>query len=221
MYPAKRNDLERFCNRGGYVDMLRVEKREMSCSNSWDVQSIEKKKRKNLFCSREWIRSSILVAARKCFSRERERESLKTWARGKGCVGVVLERVYAKVLDTWTIDDKKRSWHGLAKRFVLFFLSFFFFFFPPPLPPRELFPLETIEQCFGPLRAGETVEEEAVACGRGSRRRETGGGEVPVYNLLGRATIMFSRATVPTSQCEPKKHHYRVQFIKYLLECRD
>lgn len=160
-----------------------------------------------------WQLESVFLA--------RERESLKTWARGKGCVGVVLERVYAKVLDTWTIDDKKRSWHGLAKRFVLFFLSFFFFFFPPPLPPRELFPLETIEQCFGPLRAGETVEEEAVACGRGSRRRETGGGEVPVYNLLGRATIMFSRATVPTSQCEPKKHHYRVQFIKYLLECRD
>lgn len=39
-------------------------------------------------------------------------------------------------------------------------------FSPPPLlAPRELFPLETIEQCFGPLRAGETAVQEAEACG--------------------------------------------------------
>ena len=73
-------------------------------------------------------------------------------------------------------------------------------------------------------RGGDSGARGRGLWGRGSRRRrETEGeeGEVPVYNLLGRATIMFSRATVPTSQCEPKKHHYRVRFIKYLLECRD
>lgn len=85
-YPAKRNDLELFCNRRVYIDTLRVGKTRNKLQTHETIFSIDRKRKKGKISSLLTRMNSILHSrgSSKVFFSQEEFENVGAWKRMRG-----------------------------------------------------------------------------------------------------------------------------------------